>query len=74
MGTKLPRISGYEAIRAFSKAGWNVIRQKGSHVHMKKEGIMLILTIPLHRELDKGLLRSQIKKAGLTVEEFIELL
>ena len=74
MTVKLPRVSGYGAVKALSKAGWGVIRQKGSHVHMAKEGMPLILTIPLHKELKKGLLHSQIKKAGLAVEEFIELL
>jgi hypothetical protein len=32
------------------------------------------LSIPLHRELAPGLLRDQIRKAGMTVEEFIDLL
>ena len=70
----LPVCSGREAIRAFSKAGWKVDRQKGSHVSMIKPGSSVVLTIPLHKELDRGLLREQIRKAGLTVEEFIRLL
>ena len=70
----LPIISGREAVRAFEKAGWNVMRQRGSHIVMVKEGVAANLSIPDHKELDRGLLRSQIRKAGLTIEEFIELL
>lgn len=71
---RLPVCSGEEAIRAFEKASWRVARQKGSHVSMVKPGTPVILTVPLHRELDRGLLRALIRKAGLTVEEFTALL
>ncbi|MEW8958894.1 MAG: type II toxin-antitoxin system HicA family toxin [Moorella sp. (in: firmicutes)] len=72
--TRLPVCSGEEAIKAFEKAGWRVARQKGSHVSMIKSGTPVILTVPLHSELDRGLLRALIRKAGLTVEEFTSLL
>ena len=51
-------------------------RQSGSHVTMVKEGVKPILTIPVHkgRDIKRGLLIDQIKLAGLTVEDFIELL
>lgn len=71
---RLPVCSGEEAIRAFEKAGWQVDRRRGSHVSMFKEGMPVVLTIPLHKELDRGLLRSQIRKSGLTVKQFIQLL
>lgn len=71
---RLPVCSGEEAISAFGKAGWQVDRQRGSHVSMFKEGMPVVLTIPLHKELDKGLLRSQIRKSGLTVKQFVALL
>jgi len=41
---------------------------------MVKEGERLILTVPLHRELDRGTLRRLIRDAGLTVDEFLEAL
>jgi predicted RNA binding protein YcfA (HicA-like mRNA interferase family) len=66
--------SGEEAIRAFERAGWLRARQRGTHVSMVKSGIPIVLTVPLHRELGPGLLRSLIRKAGLTVEEFRALL
>ena len=71
---RLPVCSGKEAIEAFKKAGWQVDRQKGSHISMVKEGMPVVLTVPLHDELDKGLLRGLIRKAGLTVEQFTKLL
>jgi predicted RNA binding protein YcfA (HicA-like mRNA interferase family) len=70
----LPVCSGAEAIRAFERAGWSFASQKGSHVTLIKSGALVILTVPLHRELGPGLLRSLIRKAGLTVDEFVELL
>ena len=71
---KLPRISGREAVRAFEKAGWEVARQRGSHVVLTKPGSIYTLSIPLHRALGPGLLRDQIRKAELTNEEFANLL
>jgi predicted RNA binding protein YcfA (HicA-like mRNA interferase family) len=71
---KLPIISGIEAIKAFSKAGWIPHRQVGSHVVLRKEGSKVTLSIPKHKELKPGLLRGLIKAAGLTVEEFEKLL
>jgi predicted RNA binding protein YcfA (HicA-like mRNA interferase family) len=71
---KLPRISGREAVRALEKAGWEVARQRGSHVVLIKPGSIYTLSLPLHRVLGPGLLRDQIRKAELTIEEFIDLL
>jgi predicted RNA binding protein YcfA (HicA-like mRNA interferase family) len=71
---KLPVCSGADAIRAFEGAAWSRASQKGSHVTLIKAGAVVVLTIPLHRELGPGLLRSLIRKAGMTVEEFVELL
>lgn len=71
---KLPLVSGKEAVQAFEKAGWSVAHQKGSHVVLVKPGSIYSLSIPLHDELSPGLLRDQIGKAGLTVDEFIEVL
>ena len=71
---ELPRISGREAVRAFQRAGWEVARQRGSHVVLTKSGSIYTLSVPLHRQLGPGLLRSLLRKAELTVEEFKELL
>lgn len=71
---KLPVVSGRDARRAFEKAGWAFDRQKGSHMVLVKHGTVFNLTIPDHRELDRGLLRGLIRDSGMTVEEFKALL
>lgn len=70
----LPVVSGLDAIRAFELAGWRRARQKGSHVSLVRAGVNVNLSVPLHRELDRGTLRKLIKLAGLSVDEFVELL
>jgi predicted RNA binding protein YcfA (HicA-like mRNA interferase family) len=70
----LPVCSGTDAIKAFERSGWLRASQKGSHVTLTKSGAVVVLTVPLHRELGSGLLRSLIRKAGLTVEEFVDLM
>ena len=74
--SEVPRITGKEAIKAFERAGFLVARIKGSHHIMKRTGWSKRLSIPVHGPeiLGLGLLRSQIKHAGLTVEQFVDLL
>lgn len=74
--TALPVVSGREAIKALGRAGFTVVRQRGSHVRLEKrtEDRMIKLTVPLHKSLKKGTLRRIIKDAGLTVQEFNRLL
>ena len=71
---RLPVLSGREARRAFEGDGWVFDRQEGSHMVLVKDGITENLSIPNHRELPKGTLRKLISRAGLTRDEFIELL
>ncbi|MCD6377799.1 MAG: type II toxin-antitoxin system HicA family toxin [Planctomycetes bacterium] len=73
---KLPAIDGWEAIRAFERAGFTIVRKKGSHYILRKKGWRYHLSIPVHKgkNLKKGLLRKQIKQAGLTEAEFVKLL
>ena len=67
----LPVISGRDTRRAFERAGWTFDRQRGSHMILTKPGIPINLSIPDHRELDRGLLRGLIRDAGMTVEDFL---
>ena len=71
MSPSLPVLSGREVVRVFESLGWQVARQSGSHVIMVKESEMTTLSIPDHREVAKGTLRSLIRAAGITVSEFI---
>jgi predicted RNA binding protein YcfA (HicA-like mRNA interferase family) len=66
----LPVLSGRKAIRVFEKLGWQVVRQHGSHIILVKEGEVTTLSIPDHKEVAKGTLRSLIRSAGITVDEF----
>ncbi|HOL21764.1 MAG TPA: type II toxin-antitoxin system HicA family toxin [bacterium] len=69
----LANISGKEAVRALSKIGY-VIRREGSHMilYNDRHGYP-ILVIPDHKELAPALLRAQIKRAGLSVDDFLKL-
>ena len=73
--SRVPRITGEAAVRAFGRAGFTVDRIRGSHHILKREGAKR-LTIPVHKgkTVGIGLLSSQIAAAGLTTDEFIELL
>ena len=70
----LSNISGREAAGVFAKIGYYQERREGSHMILcnKMPGFS-ILSIPDHKELAPGLLRGQIKRAGLSVEEFLKL-
>ncbi len=72
MPPQLPIINGREVVRVFTSLGWQVVRQSGSHIIMTKEGEIATLSIPDHREIAKGTLRSLIRAAGLTVSEFVD--
>ncbi len=72
-GRRLRGISGEEAVRAFERLGYRRRKGKGSHVRLVKPNAPG-LTIPLHRELRVGLLLHEIKKAGFTVEDFLNAL
>lgn len=74
MSRAYPRITGAQAVAAFQKAGFQVIRITGSHHILKRDGCPHRLSIPVHagKTLGTGLLKSQIKLAGLSVEEFFD--
>ncbi len=69
----LPVISGWEAVRAFEKISFKFHHQKSSHIILYHSNGRH-LSVPDHRELDRGTLRALIRGAGITVEEFVQLL
>jgi len=76
MSPKLPVVSGEQAIRTLKSIGYEVVRQRGSHVRMRDRTAPQIhrpVTIPLHKELKPGILKKLIRDANLSVEEFREL-
>ena len=73
--TKLPIVSGWDAVQALARIGEAVDHQSGSHLILRhSEPPHRRLTVPDHRELSRGTLRAIIRQAGLTVEEFVRLL
>ena len=70
MGSKLPVLSGREAVRVFQKFGWQVARQASSHIILIKSGQIVTLSVPDHKEVARGTLRTLIRSANLTVDEF----
>lgn len=73
---RIPQISGRETVKAFEKLGYRVVRQRGSHIRLwPVEGsARKALTIPDHHILGKGLLRKLIRDAGISVDDFLNLL
>jgi len=70
----LPSASGRKVVRAFPALGWQVARQRGSHIILVKEGQTATLSVPDHKEVAKGTLRSLVRAAGITVDEFVRSL
>jgi predicted RNA binding protein YcfA (HicA-like mRNA interferase family) len=74
MPPRLRRVSGQAAIRALERLGFVQVRQRGSHVVLRKQmaGGTAGCVVPLHRELAIGTLRGILRQAGVTPEEFME--
>ena len=73
--TGLPVINGKKVIAALQKHGWSIKSRKGSHAKLIKPGVNHFLIVPVHTgTIPKGTLSNIIKDAGLTVNEFIDLL
>ena len=68
----VPLLRPLDVIATFQKLGWEVARQRGSHIILTKTGHIATLSIPNHPEVARGTLRALIARAGLTVEEFLE--
>ncbi|MBS4033965.1 MAG: type II toxin-antitoxin system HicA family toxin [Ignavibacterium sp.] len=70
----LPVISGQECVRVLEKVGFYIKRQRGSHIILRRDNPFGQITVPNHKTLDRGTLRSIIRSADLSVEQFIKLL
>ncbi len=70
----VPVLKPRQVVKAFEKLGWEVVRQRGSHIILTKEGHIVTLSVPNHPEVARGTLRSLIAKAGISMEEFLAAL
>ena len=69
----LPSVSGGRQVE-FERAGWVIDRQRGSHAILIKPGNPASQSVPQHRELAPGTLRSLIRASGMTAAQFADLL
>ena len=74
MSPRIPVVSGKQTAQALCKAGFKVVRQKGSHIILRRDEPFAQVTVPNHKTLDRGTLRSIIKYAGLSMNEFLHLI
>jgi predicted RNA binding protein YcfA (HicA-like mRNA interferase family) len=70
--SKLPLLSWREVVKALAKVGFQIARQKGSHLILIKNDT--IIPVPKHKEIKRGLLMEIIAEAGLTKEDFLKLI
>ncbi|MGH2987580.1 MAG: type II toxin-antitoxin system HicA family toxin [Solirubrobacterales bacterium] len=74
MSPRQPVVSGKALVRALEQDGWSVVRQRGSHLRLKKPGRRHALVVPLHKELKKGTLAGILRDAGMSADRLRDLL
>lgn len=74
MSPRQPVVSGERLIKALRKNGWEVVRQRGSHVRLKKAGHRNALVVPLHKEIRRGTLAGVLRDAHLDADDLRHLL
>jgi predicted RNA binding protein YcfA (HicA-like mRNA interferase family) len=72
--TKLPTdLSGQELIRILLRIGFVVQRQRGSHIILRRDSPFARVSVPDHKALRIGTLRTILREAGISVEELVDL-
>ena len=74
--SKVPSLNYFKVIRALQRAGWVVVRMKGSHIRLHKhtEKEVLKITVPAHNPIKRSTLAHILKQARINVNDFIDLL
>ena len=74
--TRLPRCSGKEVLQALQSGGFQITHTRGSHHYLRNPKATGLVTVPIHGNstLPPGTLRSILRQAGLTIDEFVQLL
>lgn len=71
----LPLVSGELVIKVLvNHFNYEIARRKGSHITLVKKGNPFIITVPLHSQLDRGTLRAILRKANISVDDFLQKL
>lgn len=71
--SKLPVLSSKEIIKIFEKAGYFIVRQKGSHIRMHHETKDAI-TVPNHKIIGRGLLKKILRDSQISADDLIKLM
>lgn len=69
---EFPTLSGAEIVRALERLGFQQVRQRGSHVVLRRGNVGCV--VPLHREVKRGTLGSIVRQAGISAAEFLSAL
>ena len=72
--SRLPVISGVKCVKALEQIGFVVDRRRGSHTILVREDSRTTVSVPDHKELDRGTLRAIIRQVNLSIDEFVDLL
>ena len=74
--TKVPSLNYPAVISALQRAGWVVVRQRGSHIRLHRQAPdgLWKLTVPAHKPIKRSTLAKILADADLSVDEFLELL
>lgn len=67
----IPLLRPKEVVKVFERLGWEIARQRGSHIIMTKAGHLATLSIPDHQFVARGTLRSLLAKSGVSLEELL---
>ncbi|HHY54547.1 MAG TPA: type II toxin-antitoxin system HicA family toxin [Chloroflexi bacterium] len=68
--SKLPQLSGRECVSVLERYGFRIVRQRGSHIVMRRDQSFAQVVVPDHKEIDRGALRAIVRQAGLQSEDF----
>ena len=73
--SRLPRVGGARVISVLTRKGFLLLRVRGSHHYLRKPGVTSLVVVPVHgnKVIPQGTLRSIVRQAGLTDEEFVAL-
>ncbi|MEO5346766.1 MAG: type II toxin-antitoxin system HicA family toxin [Magnetococcus sp. YQC-9] len=68
----VPQLSGRECLAVLKRFGFRLVRQRGSHMVVRRDNPFSQLVIPDHEVLDRGTLRAIVRQSGVSVESFLE--
>jgi len=71
---KIPLVSGLKIIKVLKKFGWVPVRQKGSHIILKKQGEKRSVPVPNHKEVDRNLVKEILKETKVSIKDFLRYL